>query len=161
MKAALRLLVASCLVVSAPAVYAEQAELDDSVTAVITTKVVNAVATSTVAATEASKTLHTGLATYYARGFEGLRTASGEIFRHAANIAAHPSWPLGTIARVTNLATGQSADVRIMDRGPFGASRKRGVIIDLSQSTARELDMIRAGVVKVSVEVIEWGKQHR
>ena len=160
MKAALRLLVASCLVVSAPAVCAEP-ELDDSVTAVITTKVVNAVATSTVAATEASKTLHTGLATYYARGFEGLRTASGEIFRHAANIAAHPSWPLGTIARVTNLATGQSADVRIMDRGHFGASRKRGVIIDLSQSTARELDMIRAGVVKVSVEVIEWGKQHR
>jgi len=159
MKAALRLLVALCVIASAPAVYAGQTDTDDSVATTITTTVVAAVTSSTAAAGVVAKSLQTGLATYYARGFEGMRTASGEVFRHAANIAAHPSWPLGTIARVTNLATGQSADVRIMDRGPFGASRKRGVIIDLSQSTARELDMIRAGVVKVNVEVIEWGKQ--
>jgi rare lipoprotein A len=87
-----------------------------------------------------------------------MRTASGEIFRHAANIAAHPTWPLGTLARVTHLATGRYVDVRIMDRGPFGAPRRKGVIIDLSQSAARELDMIRSGIAKVSVEVLEWGK---
>ena len=158
MNAALRLLIASLVVLFAPLAYAEQGDIEDSVGTLITTTVANAVATSTAGASQVAKTLQTGLASYYARGFEARRTASGEIFRHAANIAAHPTWPLGTIARVTNLATGRSAEVRIMDRGPFGASRARGVIIDLSQSTASELDMIRAGIAKVKVEVLEWGK---
>ena len=103
----------------------------------------------------------TGLASYYAQKFEGLRTASGEIFRHAALIAAHPTWPLGTLARVTHLGTGRSVDVRINDRGPSAAPRREGVIIDLSHRAARELDMMRAGRARVSVEVLEWGSHGR
>lgn len=142
MKVALRLLVALLAVAAAPAVYAESESDADTPTSV---------------AASIALRIQTGLATYYARGFEGMRTASGEIFRNAALIAAHPTFPLGTIARVTNLATGRSVEVRIADRGPAARPRKRGIVIDLSQSAAREIDMIRSGVARVSVEVLQWG----
>ena len=158
MKVALRLLVAFLAVAAAPAVYAES-ELADAVA--LSTATSLTAATPVTAATTIATKLQTGLASYYARGFEGMRTASGEIFRHAANMAAHPTWPLGTVARVTNLTTGRSVEVRINDRGPSTSPRKKGVIIDLSQSAAHELDMIRAGLARVTVEVIEWGNARR
>lgn len=99
----------------------------------------------------------TGLASYYARHFEGRRTASGETFRHAVLMAAHPTLPFGTIALVTNLAKGYSVIVQIADRGPSPSTQRRGVIIDLSQSAAEQLKMLAAGRVPVSVEVLEWG----
>src|SRR5688500_4129830 len=59
-----------------------------------------------------------GLASYYGPGFHGKRTASGARFDMNAMVAAHPTYPFGTIVRVTNLGNGRSATVRILDRGP-------------------------------------------
>jgi rare lipoprotein A len=95
-----------------------------------------------------------GFATYYASQFEGRRTASGTTFRHAALIAAHPSLPFGTLARVTNLVKGDSVIVRITDRGPASGPRSKGVIIDLSQEAAKRLNMMGRGRVRVGVEVL-------
>jgi rare lipoprotein A len=92
----------------------------------------------------------TGEASYYADAFIGRTTASGERYDPDALTAAHRSLPFGTRVRVTRLEGGQSVVVRINDRGPF----IRGRIIDLSHAAARRLDMIREGVVPVTVEVI-------
>jgi rare lipoprotein A len=96
----------------------------------------------------------TGFATYYASRFEGRRTASGTTFRNDAPVAAHPSLPFGALARVTNLAKGRSVIVRITDRGPASGPRSKGVIIDLSQQAARQLNMMSRGRVHVAVEVL-------
>jgi rare lipoprotein A len=96
----------------------------------------------------------TGYATYYATQFEGRRTASGAVFRHDALLAAHPSLPFGTLARVTNLAKGTSVVVRIADRGPAAEPRSRGVIIDLSHQAAKRLNMMRHGRVRVGVQAL-------
>lgn len=100
-----------------------------------------------------------GEATFYADRFEGRTTASGVPFRQNGMTAAHRSYPFGTLLRVTNLDNDRSVDVRVTDRGPFGARAKaRGTIIDLSRRAARELDFIRAGRTPVRVEVLEWGE---
>ncbi len=93
-----------------------------------------------------------GLASYYGSKFDGRKTASGEIFSNSRLTAAHPSLPFGTRVKVTCLANNRSVVVRINDRGPF-ASKKR--IIDLSQSAARELGIIKKGVARVSIEIVE------
>lgn len=99
-----------------------------------------------------------GEATFYADYFEGRTTASGAPFRQNEMTAAHRTYPFGTLLRVTNLRNDRSVDVRVTDRGPFGARAKaRGTIIDLSRRAARELDFIRAGRTPVRVEVLEWG----
>lgn len=103
-----------------------------------------------------------GEATYYASKFDGRRAASGVVFRNSEAWAAHRTWPFGTVVRVTNQRNGRSAIVTIVDRGPHGTSeRQRRTIIDLSQSTARELDFMAAGRVPVLVEVLEWGDGQR
>lgn len=89
-----------------------------------------------------------GYATYYD---EAQMTASGERFNPNALTAAHRTLPLGTHVRVTNQQNGRSVEVRINDRGPFGG---KGRIIDLSKAAARELHMLDAGVVPVTVEVV-------
>ena len=89
-----------------------------------------------------------GLATWYG---ESQMTASGEVFDKHKLTAAHRTLPLGSIVRVTNAHNGKSVVVRINDRGPY--SNKR--IIDLSEAAARVLDMIEAGVVPVTLEVIK------
>jgi rare lipoprotein A len=88
------------------------------------------------------------MATYYD---EAQMTASGERFNPSAFTAAHRTLPLGTHVRVTNTKNGRSVEVRINDRGPFG---HRDRIIDLSKAAARELHMLDAGVVPVTVEVL-------
>jgi rare lipoprotein A len=65
--------------------------------------------------------------------------------------AAHRTLPLGSIVRVTNLKTGQSAMVRITDRGPFIPGR----VIDLSLAAAHKLDIYSPGVAEVKVEVMQ------
>ena len=70
-----------------------------------------------------------------------------------AMTAAHRSLPFGTRVRVTNLANGRQAVVRINDRGPFKEER----IIDLSQSAARKLGMAEAGIARVRLEVVGAG----
>jgi rare lipoprotein A len=96
-----------------------------------------------------------GAATYYARKFHGRRTASGERLDQNANVAAHPSLPFGTVVRVTNLRNGRAVDVRVVDRGPARGPQRRGVIIDLTQSAARELGFMRQGRTPVHLEVLE------
>lgn len=100
----------------------------------------------------------TGQATFYANKFEGRRTASGIPFRQNQLVAAHRAYPFGTILRVTNLRNDRSVNVRVVDRGPFGASAARGTVIDLSRRAAEQLNFIDAGRVQVRVEVLEWGR---
>lgn len=87
-----------------------------------------------------------GMASWY--GPSGHRTADGEKYNGTGMTAAHKTLPLGTIARVTNLANGESVMVRITDRGPFSHGR----ILDLSESAAKKIDLYRMGVAKVKIE---------
>lgn len=87
----------------------------------------------------------TGDATYYGTRWHGRRTASGEIFNNDSLTCAHRTLPFGTILRVTNKKNGKSVVVRVTDRGPF----RKGAIVDLSMAAAKELDMVRSGVVPV------------
>ena len=98
-----------------------------------------------------------GLASFYGRAFHGKMTASGKPFDMHALTAAHPSYPLGTIVRVTNLKNGRSVRVRVDDRGPAPAPRQAGVIIDLSRSAAGSLRFVEEGRARVRVEVLRWG----
>src|SRR5262245_5025406 len=99
-----------------------------------------------------------GDATIYASYFEGRRTASGRIFKVDESVAAHRTYPFGTLVRVTYLRNKRSVNVVIVDRGPYGKNHKEGAIIDLSPSAAKNLGMVRAGQARVRVEVLEWGK---
>lgn len=107
------------------------------------------------------KETRTGLASFYGHAFEGKETASGEIFDKEEMVAAHPSYPLGTVARITNLEEGGVVDVRIIDRGPTDENVAEGVIIDLSKGAAQKLGMVTEGRVKVKVEVLRWGTDER
>lgn len=89
-----------------------------------------------------------GKASYY---WEPQKTASGERFNPTKLTAAHKSLPLHSVVRVINLKNGKSVIVRINDRGPY----VRGRIIDLSKAAAERIEMIKAGVVSVRVEVLK------
>jgi rare lipoprotein A len=99
----------------------------------------------------------TGDATFYANRFQGEQTASGSTLDNRKHVAAHRSYPFGTVARVTNLKNGKSVTVVVVDRGPYGKNRREGAIIDVSRSAAEKLDMIRDGQVPVRIEVLRWG----
>ncbi len=92
-----------------------------------------------------------GLASHYAHKFHGRPTASGEIYDENKLTAAHPSLPFGTRVQVTNLSNKKSVILRINDRGPQTKDR----IIDVSYKAAQELDFVRAGLIKVKIEVVE------
>lgn len=92
----------------------------------------------------------TGTASWYGRAFHGRRTANGERFNMNAMTAAHPTLPLSTLVRVTNLDNGRSVTVRVNDRGPFA----RGRIIDLSRAGARALGFEARGTARVRVSVV-------
>ena len=92
-----------------------------------------------------------GLASWYGAPYHNRRGANGEIYDMNAATAAHRTLPLNAIVRVTNLANGRSTLLRITDRGPFIAGR----VIDLSLAAAREIDVWRAGVARVQVDVLE------
>jgi len=95
-----------------------------------------------------------GLASFYGKGFHGKRTSTGERFDQNKLTAAHPSYPGGTILKVTNLENQRSVTVRVTDRGPARRIRRKGVILDLSKAAARRLAIIEEGVVLVRVEVV-------
>jgi rare lipoprotein A len=99
-----------------------------------------------------------GLASYYGKEFHGGVMASGARFDMNAMVAAHPSYPLGTLVRVTNLANGRSLELPVLDRGPAAGPRADGVIIDVSQGAARALGFVRAGRARVRIEVLRWGQ---
>ena len=96
---------------------------------------------------EAGSFKQEGKASWYKMG---TKTANGERYDPMGITAAHPSLPFDTKVRVTNPASGKSVVVRINDRGPFTGGR----IIDLSQGAAQEINLVRAGVAKVSLEVL-------
>jgi len=92
-----------------------------------------------------------GKATYYSPRLAGHRTANGERYNPAAMTAAHVALPLGTRVRVTRLDVNmEPVVVRINDRCA-GAKK----IIDLSEAAARRLNMMRAGIVPVRIEIVE------
>lgn len=94
----------------------------------------------------------TGRVSYYSDSLAGNRTASGEIYDPQQLTAASRTLRFGTRLRVTRLDNGHSVEVRVNDRGPFGRRRR---ILDLSRAAAEQLDMIRAGVVRARVEVLD------
>jgi rare lipoprotein A len=91
-----------------------------------------------------------GAASWYGDAFHGRLTANGEIYDMTHLTAAHPTMPLPSYARVTNLKNGSSIIVRVNDRGPYA----RGRIIDLSKRAAEMLDYTHSGVAKVKVEYV-------
>lgn len=92
-----------------------------------------------------------GMASYYSDALAGHRTANGERYDPQQLTAASRTLRFGTTLRVTRVDRDLSVEVRVNDRGPFGR-RKR--ILDLSRAAAERLDMIRAGVVRVRVEIL-------
>ncbi len=91
-----------------------------------------------------------GYASWYGPNFHGRKTANGEIFDQYHLSGAHPTFPLPSYARVTNMENGHSVVIRVNDRGPYA----KGRIIDVSSKTADLLEMKRAGTAKVRVQYI-------
>ncbi len=90
-------------------------------------------------------------ASWYGADFQGKRTASGRTFNPHRLTAAHRTIRLGSKVKVTELSTGRSVVVQITDRGPYLPGRD----IDLSYAAARELGIVRRGVARVRLELIE------
>jgi len=91
-----------------------------------------------------------GVSSWYGPNFHGKRTSNGEIYNMHARTAAHKTWPMDTMVKVTNLQNGRSTIVRINDRGPF----VRGRIIDCSYRAGKEIGLDRMGIAKVSIKVV-------
>jgi rare lipoprotein A len=92
-----------------------------------------------------------GNASWYGPGFQGRKTANGEIFNTEALTAAHPNLPFGALVRVVNPRNGKFELVRINDRGPYQEGRE----IDVSYRVARKLGLIHSGVGRVRLELME------
>jgi rare lipoprotein A len=92
-----------------------------------------------------------GKASYYAKKFEGRRTASGERFSNKNSTAAHKTLPFGTLVKVTNTKNDKCIIVMINDRLPKKSKR----IIDLSQAAANELGFIREGTTTVHITILD------
>ena len=92
-----------------------------------------------------------GLASWYGPPYHNRRGSNGEVYNMHAMTAAHRTYPLGSIVRVTNVKTGSTALVRITDRGPFIPGR----VLDLSLAAAHKLDVWKPGVAEVKVELMQ------
>jgi rare lipoprotein A len=98
-----------------------------------------------------TKPYQIGTASWYGSYFQGRPTASGEPYNMYDLTAAHPTLPLGTRVRVTNLHNGRSIVVRINDRGPVVPGR----IIDLSYGAAVALKVKARGLQRVRLDVVD------
>lgn len=94
-----------------------------------------------------------GLASYYGKGFHSRTAADGDRFSQNEMTAAHRHLPLGTKVMVENPATGEQAEVKITDRGPYADPKRR--IIDLSKAAANSVGIVEQGVAPVRVIVTE------
>jgi rare lipoprotein A len=92
-----------------------------------------------------------GAASWYGDAFHGRKTANGEVYDKYSYTAAHPTMPLPSYARVTNLSNNRSIIVRVNDRGPFHGGR----IIDLSERVAHALDFKHIGTARVKVDYVQ------
>jgi rare lipoprotein A len=90
-----------------------------------------------------------GIASWYGPPYDKRRGANGEIFDKDALTAAHRTLPMNSLIKVTNLSSGQSAILRVTDRGPFVPDR----MLDLSLASAKAIGVWRPGVARVRVEV--------
>jgi rare lipoprotein A len=95
--------------------------------------------------------VETGIASWYGAPYHNRRASNGEVYDMHAMTAAHRTLPLGSIVRVTCIENGESAVVRITDRGPFIEGR----IIDLSQAAAQKIGLVRKGTAQVRLEVLK------
>jgi rare lipoprotein A len=93
-----------------------------------------------------------GVASWYGPGFHGNKTANGERYDMHQLTAAHRTLPLGSIAVVRSMSTGQQVTVRINDRGPFA----RGRVLDLSLAGAHALGMTGAGTDQIELRVVGY-----
>src|SRR5256885_2948301 len=91
-----------------------------------------------------------GMASWYGDDFHGRLTANGEVFDMASLTAAHPTLPIPSYARVTNVRNGKSLIVRVNDRGPYHGNR----LIDVSNKAAELLEFRSNGVARVRVEYV-------
>jgi len=91
-----------------------------------------------------------GMASWYGSDFHGRKTANGEVFDLSSVSAAHPTMPLPSYARVTNLRNARSIIVRVNDRGPYHGNR----VMDVSEKVAEALDFKRIGTAKIKVEYV-------
>jgi rare lipoprotein A len=91
-----------------------------------------------------------GTASWYGMDFHGRKTSNGEIYDMYKTTAAHKTFPMNTIVKVTSIKNGKSVIVRINDRGPFVQNR----IIDLSYAAALAIDMTGSGTAPVKLEVL-------
>ena len=98
-----------------------------------------------------SKAYQVGTASWYGEQFQGKPTASGEPYDMRDFTAAHPSLPLGTLVKVTNLKNGKAVVVRINDRGPVVDGR----IIDVSYNAARSLGFKERGLQRVRLDLYQ------
>lgn len=96
-----------------------------------------------------------GKASWYGKPFHGRLTANGERYNMYAMTAAHRTYAMNTVLKVTNLQNKKSVKVRINDRGPFYSSRN----IDLSYAAAKKLGIAKQGVGKVKIEVLSHSKK--
>jgi rare lipoprotein A len=91
-----------------------------------------------------------GMASWYGDDFHGRLTANGEVFDMTSLTAAHPTLPIPSYARVTNVRNGKSLIVRVNDRGPYHGNR----LIDVSNKAAELLEFRSNGVARVRVEYV-------
>ena len=91
-----------------------------------------------------------GMASWYGTQFHGKKTANGEIFDMNNLTAAHPTLPIPSYVRVTNLANNRTLVLRVNDRGPYAHNR----IMDLSRKAASLLDTKSKGVGRVRVQYL-------
>ena len=89
-----------------------------------------------------------GMGSWYGKKFHGQRTSSGELYDMYKMTAAHPTLPIPSYARITNLSNGRQVIVKINDRGPFHTSR----IVDLSYTAALKLDYLNKGSTELLLE---------
>ena len=101
-----------------------------------------------------SKTAHyyqRGLASYYGKGFQNKKTASGERFNLHSLTAAHRTLPFGTKVVIKNVRNGKTVKVRINDRGPF----VKGRIIDLSRAAFSQIASLNEGLARVEIRIVK------
>ena len=96
------------------------------------------------------KEAQVGMASYYGGAFHGRRTANGEVYDMNSVSAAHPTMPLPSYARVTNMRNGRSIIVRVNDRGPYHSGR----VMDVSSRVADALAFKSVGTAQIKIEYV-------
>jgi len=91
-----------------------------------------------------------GIASWYGVNYNHRNAADGSIYDENGMTAAHRTLPMGSLVRVTDIATGRQVTVRITDRGPFAPNR----VIDLSKGAAQAIGLYRQGISKVRIEAV-------